>query len=291
MSLDDFDDFVFFEWLGNSSKFFNSESIDMKSTALIVDNMISVIRSTLPHIDNNQLKLLHSNLQNTIEQEFSKKGLYENKILVRLLNDMRKSITNHRQETENSFQTSTRYERQNQRMHSAHNVKTLQYLILRNPPVDTEQRFIGLSYAYANLVNGIFRFTIQDCYTWAKISNGDAVDPDTIAEMDVSDIYNYYNQKHDLLYFEGYDSIVRNAVAHSNFEYDPSTQKISYVNEGQLKPIATGITPTNRQTVEYSFQELIEKYEQLEVIYNAIMIINQILMIGTCLAKLTERHP
>jgi len=276
MSLDDFGDDVFIEWLKDCAKLFRSQRLEMEATAIVVDKIIALIRNPISKIDQAGLQKLFTEYQNTMEVEFSKKGDYEKKIVIKLLDQSRKALTDYLPNTQNAFETSKRYERVKQRTNSNHNVETLRYLVLREPKVDLEKRFIGLSYAYANLVNGVFRFSIQDCYTWGKISNGETVDPDVIADMEVGDIRNYYNQKNDLLYFEGYDSIVRNGVAHSNFEFDSKTQEITYVAEGGRVTSPTGAPSTNRQTVTYSFEQMVENYQKLEKIYELVLITNQV---------------
>ncbi len=291
MSLDDFDDEVFLKWLDNCAAFFRSNRIKMEATATVVDDMISLIKKTISSIDKEKLSQLFTTLQDTIEVEFSKKGEYENKIIVKLHNQLRISMKDHLTNMLNAFETSKRYERNSQRRISSHNLETLRYLVIREPQVDLEKTFIGMSYAYANLISGIFRFTLQDCYTWEKVSEGRVVDPDIIADMDVPDFQNYYKQKNDLLYFEGYDPIVRNSVAHSNFEYDPQSQEITYVNEGEQGTSPVGLETTNRKTVTYSFEQMLENYHKIEKIYELIMITNQILMVNTCISKLVERHP
>lgn len=289
MSLDDFKDEVFFEWLDNSVKFYNAQRIEMKATSKSVEEIITTLKQTT--LDANKLKQQFTNFQDTIDVEFSKKGDYEKRIVNKLQNQVRNCLKNHLDKVEDAFQTSSRYERQKQRMHSSHNVETLRFLVTREPPVNLEQRFIGLSYAYANLVNGVFRFSIQDCYTWQKISECSTINPDTVSEMEVNDVKNYFKQKNDLLYFEGYDAVVRNAVAHSNFEFDPSTEKITYINERKERDANTGAWSKQRYTSTYSFEEMVENYTKLDRIYELIMCFNQMLMVSTCCSIISKRHP
>jgi len=291
LSLDDFGDEVFFEWLDTCAKFFRSNRIAMEATATVVDEIIILVKNTIASIDREKLRPLFTKFQDTIEVEFSKKGQYENKILVKLQDQYRNVMKNYTTNMQNAFEASKRYERNNQRRISSHNLETLRHLVLREPKVDLEKSFIGLSYAYASLVSGIFRFTLQDCYTWEKLSDGEVVDPNVVANKDVPYFQNYYKQKNDLIYFEGYDPIVRNSVAHSNFEYDTESQEITYVNESQPGTSLTGVTTTDRKTVTYSYEQMVENYHKIEKIYELIMITNQVLMVNTCLFKLTERHP
>lgn len=291
LSLDDFNDKLFFEWLDNCTAFFRSNRIEMEATATVVDDMIILIKKTISSINREKLSQLFTTLQDTIEVEFSKKGTYENKIIAKLHDMLRISMRNHLTNMLNAFETSKRYERNSQRRISSHNLETLKYLVIREPQVDLEKTFIGISYAYASLISGIFRFTLQDCYTWEKVSTGKIVDTDIVANMDVPDFYNYYKQKNDLLYFEGYDPIVRNSVAHSNFEYDPQSQEMTYVNESEQGTSPAGLTTSDRKTVTYSFEQMLENYHKIEKIYELIMITNQILMVNTCISELVKRHP
>lgn len=291
MSLDDLEDKVFLQWLENSTTFFRSPRIEMDATAKVVDEMIILIKGTISSIDGVKLNQLFITLQDTIEIEFSKKGEYENKIITKLHDQLRISMKNHVTNMRNAFETSKRLERNSQRRISNHNLETLKHLVIREPQVNLEKTFIGMSYAYANLISGIFRFVLQDCYTWEKVSEGEIVDTDIIANMDVPDFYNYYKQKNDLLYFEGYDTIIRNSVAHSNFEYDSQSEEMTYVNESKEGTSPAGLTTSNRKTVTYSFEQMLENYEKIEKIYELIMITNQILMVNDCISKLVERHP
>ena len=85
--------------------------------------------------------------------------------------------------------------------------------------------------------------------------------------MDVEQILDYYKTKEDLLYFEGYDSIIRNAVAHSNFKYDKTTKKMTYVNEKRVKQ-EDGSNPLKRSVSEYDFNDVYERYEKIKSLYH-----------------------
>ncbi len=298
MSIDQFDDDVFLKWLDQSVEFFKTSRIDLKATALEVTNIINVIKTTKPHIDKNKLQSFFSTLQDTIDVEFSKKGSYEEKILKKLQGQVRRSLKKHLLAMQKAFETSERYERVNQRMYNSHNVEILKHVVTRDPkiPVESdelekEQQFVGLSYAYASLVNGVFRFTLQDCITWEKVSNGETADPKEIANMEIYSIYEYYKKKNDLLYFEGFNPIVRNAVAHSNFQYDSSTQIMSYVDETMKKDPKTGTEFASRRTASYDYAQMVENYHKIEKIYELIIVFNRLLLISTSCTKLCERHP
>ncbi|MBL7015089.1 MAG: hypothetical protein ISR79_01855 [Nitrosopumilus sp.] len=46
---------------------------------------------------------------------------------------------------------------------------------------------------------------------------------------------------------------------------------------------ATGIPASTKKTVEYSYEQLRQMYANTSSIYSLIMIMNQILMVGTCI--------
>jgi len=298
MSLDQFSDDDFLKWLEETVKFFRTSRLDMKGTALVVSNIIIAIKMTKPHIDNSQIQILFSSFQDNIDVEFSKKGAYEKKILKKLQGQVGICLGRYVQEMQNAFETSERYERVGQRMHSSHNVEILKHVVNREPktPVESdelaqEQLFVGLSYAYASLVNGVFRFTLQDCITWEKVSNGETAEPREIANMEIHSIYEYFKQKNDLLYFEGFIPVVRNAVAHSNFQYDSSAQTMNYVDETIKKDPNTGVESVRRRTANFDYDQMVENYHKIEKIYDLIMIFNKVLLVSTCCSKLCERNP
>jgi len=295
MSVDAFPDETFIQWLDETVMFFNSPLIDMKQTASESEKLVSEIKSTLPNLDKNKILQQFKIIQDTIYVEFSKKGNYESKIAKKLITQFRKAKRNYPQEAENAFSTSGSYERINQRKNNYANVNTLEVSILREPKKlesdekEKELKFVGLSYVYASMVGGIFRFTLQDVYRWEKVSNGENVDPEIVTDMDVEQIQNYYKTKNDLLYFEGYDPIVRHAVAHSNFEYDKAVKKITYVNEKRVLQ-SDGTNPLRRFVSTYSFEDLHEMYNKIKSLYHLNIILNRMLLIETALAQLTQRH-
>jgi hypothetical protein len=295
MSIDAFSDEIFINWLEESTEFFNSPLIDMQQTGNECEKLVNEIKTTISNLDKNKIFQQFQTIQDTIEVEFSKKGSYEKKIIGKLLKQFQNAKKNHAVEAENAFSTSGSYERVNQRKNNYQNVNTFEIGLLREPKnllsedKEKEIKFVGLSYVYASMIGGIFRFTLQDVYRWEKVSEGQSVNPSVVTDMDVEQIQNYYKTKKDLSYFDGYDSIVRHAVAHSNFEYDKTTQKMTYINEKRVRE-PDGSNPLKRFVSTYSFDDLHEMYNKVKSLYHLNMILNRLLLIETALAMITNRH-
>lgn len=295
MSLDDFNDEAFIRELDNIFDFFNSPLIEMNHTAQKCKKLADEIKSTIPNLDKENIYRQFLEIQDSIKEEFSKKGDYQSKIADKLIGDFEKSKKEHRVDSENAFSTSGSYERTQQSISNYENVNRLEGAILREPkepqPYEKEKeiRFVGISYVYASLVGGIFRFTLQEVYRWTRISNGEKINPDAITDMDVEQIRNYYKAKDDLLYFEGYEPIIRHAVAHSNFKYDKTTEKITYVNEKRVKQ-EDGSNPLKEFKLECDFIDVHERYEKIKSLYHLTIILKTIWRIETILAHITKRH-
>jgi len=283
VSLEDLEPEVFQGWLDTSMSFFNSNRISLPGTATAVETIKLYVELSKGNIDNAKLNSLYSRFNQALAKEFSAKGEYEKKLFKKLRNHVNIAIQNNLQETYDFFNSSVRLEVGQQRRNSSHMVETLKLLVLREPTPKLEDEFIGLSYAYASQISGVFRYALQDCYAWEKLANKKTIDPYKVSNMEVEDLFDYYNKKSDLLYFEGYDSIVRNSVAHSNFQYDTESEKITYINETKKEePSKTGISGGTKETVEYSYEQLRQMYAKISSIYSLVMIVNQSLMVGTC---------
>lgn len=95
------------------------------------------------------------------------------------------------------------------------------------------ERMLGLSIAYANAIEGIYKRAVQDCYVWEKISIGSAGagQVTTLPNQDIKTVITYYDKQNiDKCIFEGYDDIVRNAVAHSTLSFDQTTNEMLYID-------------------------------------------------------------
>ena len=294
MSVADLPDEQFFEYLDHAKKIF--AVFDMKLCSIITEEIKDIIQKTIPHIDKQKLESKFHDLQDTLEVEFSKKGEYQKKVIKHIQGKYRVTLKTNLNEMQNTFEVSSRYEKTSQRMHSWHAIELLRKITVKgskDEPEEDHMRLIGISYAYLGLVNGVYRFSLQDCYAWERLANGEAVDPETLKNLEVNDVLDYFKtQNKPLLYFEGLDSTVRNAVGHSNFQYDKVTQKMIYTDEiPREMDTATGILTNQKHESKYSFDEMFENYLKLESVYYAIILLNEILMISAAGFTLTNRYP
>ena len=282
MSIQDFPDEIFFQFFDNSSKLFSK--MNLKLSAKITLEMKDLIIKTIPHVDSNRLKQKFIDLQDTIQVEFSKNSTHHENIIKQLQGSVRKTLKTNLNESHKTFEVSSRYEKTEQRKNSWRVVELLKRMTLRGAQ-DDEDKLIGISYAYLGLVNGIFRLSLQDCYAWQRLGNGDSVDPELLKNMEVADIYDYYkNNNLPMNYFNGLDPVVRNAVGHSNFHYDTQKQRMIYTDEPKD-------TTKSAKTSEYNFQEMVENYDKLEAVYHVVLLMNQTLLISTAGDVLVKRYP
>ncbi len=289
MSLEDFDINVFFQWLETSKEFFQSNRINLPGTATAIDSIIIYFKINPRPSTTDELQRLYANFKKAAKNEFVVKGEYEKKIFENLEKDVTNSLNNYLEKTNDFFNSSIRLEIGQQRRHSSHMIETLKHLVLREPKPTVDEEMIGLSYAYASQISGVFRYTLQDCYAWEKLSKNKPIDPYKVSNMEVEDLMDYFTDN-DLLYFEDYDSIVRNSVSHSNFQYDSVTKKMTYINETKKEePAPTGIIAGSKETSEYTYEQLRQMYAHISSIYSLIMIMNQIFMVGTCIHYISKK--
>lgn len=281
MSVSSFSDEILTCMLSNSEKLFLK--MELKLSSKIVGEMLQIIKNTIPHIDKNKLSSKFIELQDSIEVEFSKKSKHYENVIKQLQKSVRKTIKYNLSESHKTFETSSRYEKMDQRKNSWRIVELLRRITLKGS-TDDEEKLIGISFAYLGLINGIYRLSLQDCYAWHRLGEGDSVDPQSLKNMEVADIYDYFNTKKlPMHYFNGLDLIVRNAVGHSNFHYDKDKQRMIYVDQPK--------NSTKVKISEYNFLEMAENYTNLEVVYHAVLLLNQESLISTSCDVLTKRYP
>jgi len=294
MKVEDLPDEQFYGILDNAIKIF--DKFDLKLSSIIVKEMKDIIQKTIPHIDRAKLNSKFTDLQDTLEVEFSNKGEYPAKVIKYLQGKVRATLKTNLDEMYKTFETSSRYENTAQRMHSWHAIELLRKITVKGAqgePEENHMRLVGISFAYLGAVNGVYRLSLQDCYAWERLANGESVDPEDLKKLEVKDVYDYFKtQNKPLLYFEGWDTTIRNAVGHSNFRYDKEKQKMIYIDEiTQQTESAAGIPTNKKRESEYSFDEMIEIYLKLETLYYTIIMMNEILLISAAGFTLANRYP
>lgn len=284
------------EFLEKSLIHFKDSRFDLNSCAVIVKHIVNLIRTGIMsnRIDSNGLFKMIQALQESIGIEFSKKGPYEKKVFEKLQENFEKCLFDYSKETMEMFHI--RYESLEKRMNLYQNVEDLTRLVLREPKSpgkreeEKKRRLIGLSYAYASLINSVFRYSLQDCYAWERLSTGKKIAIKDIERKEVNDIYNHYKQVNDLLYFEGYDITIKNSVERSNFYYELTNEKITFVDEYYALSDQTGKSEIMNNSTIQSLEEIAEKYEKIETVYKLVILFNQILIINSMCKVLSDRY-
>ncbi|MEM2140482.1 hypothetical protein [Nitrososphaera sp.] len=142
------------------------------------------------------------------------------------------------------------------------------------------ERLLGLSYSYAATVEGVYKRSVQDCYVWERLGTG-ALKNNTfsaIHEMDIPKVVDYFDRCFiEKSIFEGYDDIVRNAIAHSTIYFDENTNKMTYKDK------------RSQREVSYDFDGLQEKYQKLWDVYQMVLVKNQLLRISDACVEFLNR--
>jgi len=281
MSIENIPDDTLFNWLQTSPRLLNS--LNLRSSSITANNIIQQIRREIPHINGTTLNQQFHDLQDSVDVEFSRRSVYSRNILVQLQRSVRRSLSTNLREAQITFQTNARLDRWEQRRRAYRIIDKFRNTILRGYQ-DEEDKLIGISYAYLSLTNGIYRFCLQDCYAWERLGRGESVDPNALVHFEVHEIYNYYKDNGlPMFYFHGWDTTIRNAVGHTNLNYDEATQKMTFVNEPR---------ETDKKKVsEYEFVEIVENYEKILEIYQLVLIMNQVLSVSSGCVEFLRRYP
>jgi hypothetical protein len=281
MSLSDVNDSSLFKWLTTSMNLLD-KLFKFKASALIIKEMKQQLENEIPNINENELNRKFTNLQDTLEVEFCKRGDYSKSIFLYLQKKVRKTMKTNLAEYQKTFGVSSHMDRSEQRHRMYKILEKLRTTTLRGAK-DEEDKMIGISFAYLGLVNGVYRFALQDCYRYELLANGQTVDPEYITKLEIHNIYCYYSDNNlPLDYFDGWNSTVRNAVGHSNFFYDEMKQKMIYVDEPN--------EPAKKQVSEYDFDEMADNYRKLLEVYYAVLIFDQMVLVSSSCFELERRY-
>ena len=281
MSMSSVPEPILYQWLANAGKLLNA--MDLKLSSITVNNIQNQIKTETPKINYSELNKKFRDLQDTVEVEFSKRGLHSQNVLVQLQKAVRVTISKNLQESQKTFEVNSVMETWEKRRKSYLICEKLRQIVLRSKP-DEEERLIGISFAYLGLVNGVFRLALQDCYAWQRLSKGGSINSNWLKRQEIHDMHRYFKDNFlPLYYFYGWDSIVRNAVGHSNFYYDGTTQKMTYINEPN--------DPAKFSVSEYDFLQMVENVEQMLTVYHADLLMMQTLLVSSCCTEFAKRYP
>ena len=234
---------------------------------------------TAGRIDKNSINLKYRTLQTTYAQEFSRSDSHRSGVISMLQASMNRALTQNNVETQHVMNEPNVVEIIQRRSRAYGVLRTFRQIIWNGAQTD-EEKIIGLSYVYLNLVDGVFRNALRACYIWQQLSRNDPVDTTTLLDTSVNNIRQYFtNTGLPMHYFEGWQGYVRNAVGHTTFHYD-TTRNLAVYDD-----FIAGITTT------LSLQQLIDMCDKLWNVYEASFLSIQFTRINDVCSTLCDRYP
>jgi hypothetical protein len=153
--------------------------------------------------------------------------------------------------------------------------------ILEHGARDPYEKILGLSFSYAHIVEGVFKRSVQDCYLIHELSEMKAVNVDEVQHWGVSQLRQEYEKNgKELTIFDGWDDIVRNAVAHARIRYDEKLEEMTFVDR----------TKKGTRSSTYGFEKLQQKYNELFDVYCLVLIRNQIWRVSDIIYAPRQRN-
>lgn len=273
--MDDYNDETLFVFLDNNGKLL--ERLGLHDSTKLLNNIKQDIRNSIGgSVDKNKLCENFKDLQQKMHEEFSTSE-HRGKIIAQLLDDYRKVMKYNLQEAVKIINLNSKVDENEKRMNSYKNLLTLKKIAI-NGSENVEERTIGISYAYLSLVEGIYEGSMIDAHMWNLLAQNQSIDFKAVKKLSLSDIKNQFKSKNkDMSCFEGYDKTVRNAVGHSSMKFDETKNKMTYQDD-------------KGNVSEYNFEEMIENYDKLEVMYYAIMMIGALIGISQVLDIFCNRY-
>lgn len=229
-------------------------------------------------IDYDMINQTYKNLQTLTRFEFGKKEDHRRRAIAYLYKRVTVSIQANYSDVRAVHNTQEVADNILNRVNASKVLRRLNKILIKGSE-DEEDRLTGLSIAYANAVEGVYKRSIQDCYMWELLASKKHVKSSVVPTMDIKMIMDYYNTTHtEITVFEGYDSTVRNAVGHSTFYFDPNEKKMKYEDKisGNVKLL--------------SFDELYSLYRKIENIYQMVIINTHVLRLSDICLELMERR-
>jgi hypothetical protein len=252
--------------------------LNLSQCSQIVKEISTEISTAIPNpVNKNSIIQRYKNLQQISISEYSTNA-YKNNIIKKFMDAVRITVSSNRTEMQHILNETNIVEVISQRI-SAHNALMALRRIIWNGAKTDEEKMIGMSYVYLAIVDGVYRNALRTCYVWEQLSRRDQVNTATITDVDVGKIQQYFTSNGlDLFYFEGWDRNIRNAVGHTTFQYDNTSQKTTYQDlRAQV-------------IVHLSLDELIEMCDKLWAVYEITLINNQIWRVNDASFELCNRY-
>ena len=99
------------------------------------------------------------------------------------------------------------------------------YMALVSPEsLSDKRRYYGFCFLYLLMIEGLYDENIKILYIFKKALSGEKVDYEEIQEKPPRDFKNEIEP----VFFEGYNSRIRNAIAHAKFRFDDKTGKMIF---------------------------------------------------------------
>lgn len=101
--------------------------------------------------------------------------------------------------------------------------------VTKAPPTSYKEAIYTAAIEYLSKVEGQFDKHIRICYIWSKFSKNEDTLIEDASRLKIKQIQHYFmiNYGNECL-FEGYNSHIRNAIAHSSFRFDENNEKMVF---------------------------------------------------------------
>ncbi|WNZ29983.1 MAG: hypothetical protein IAX21_03755 [Candidatus Bathyarchaeota archaeon] len=119
------------------------------------------------------------------------------------------------------------------------NLKEIYYTLVEPKRLSEKRRFFGLCFMYLILLEGLFDETIRVLYILVKAQKGVDIDYESVETKNVGELKNGL----PTILFEGYNSRLRNSIAHARFRFDDVQNKMTF------NDIATKYRPAYSETL------------------------------------------
>ncbi len=153
-------------------------------------------------------------------------------------------------------------------------LSTLEEILVNGMKTDNDKA-VGMSYDYLSHIDSLYGKALKDFVIFDILSKLETVDFDKIKKMKIRDIEDHFKEiPESNCLFEGYNSEIRNAIAHSSFWYDKKKKKIIF--EERRK----------NHLHEITLDELIDMKEKIDDLDILVFCYNELLTIDKVVSDL-----
>lgn len=254
--------------------------LGLSNSTIIVNDMITELSTsiTMTKVSGSSITSKFRNLQTEIKREFGT-STHRKNVMNMLTLAHKNAVTTNLVEVMHVVNEPNVIEITNDRT-IAYGIMNAFYQIIMRGSKNNEEKMIGLSFLYLNLVDGVFRNSLRTCLMWEQLSHIHPVDTTTIWNIDIHNIRTYFTTNSlDLSYFMGWNSTIRNAVGHSTFHFDSLTNKMIYEDRRAGRK------------EQLTVNELEELVQMLFNVFETVLLLNQISRVNDVCDTLVKRYP